>query len=253
MSAEKFNLKRKFALVTGGSRGIGKAIALAFAEAGADVAVASLTQKKLEETAAEIRKLGRRSIAIQADTSKKADVERMTRRVLDEFGVIDILVNNAGIIIRGPILEFAEEDWDKLMDIDLKGYFLCAQAVSKVMAGQKKGNIINITSQYAYRVTPGFGVYAVAKAGIVMLTRALAQELSSYGVRVNAIGPGLIKTDFSKASWSNPDFLKKYEASMPLGRVGYTDDIIGSALLLASDASSYITGHTIVIDGGALA
>jgi len=253
MSVEKFNLKGKVALVTGGSRGIGKAIALAFAEAGADVAVASLTQKKLEETAAEIRKLGRRSIAIKADTSKKADVERMTRRVLDEFGVLDILVNNAGIIIRGPILEFAEEDWDKLMDIDLKGYFLCAQAVGKVMAGQKKGNIINITSQYAYRVTPGFGVYAVAKAGIVMLTRALAQELSSYSVRVNAIGPGLIKTDFSKASWSNPDFLKKYEASMPLGRVGYTDDIIGSALLLASDASSYISGHTIVIDGGALA
>lgn len=246
-------LQGKVALVTGGSRGIGKAIALAFAGAGADVAVAALTAERVEQTAEEIRKLGWHSLAVQADTSRKADVDNMVRKVVEEFGVIDILVNDAGIIIRGPILEFPEENWDKLMDIDLKGYFLCAQAVGKVMVKQKKGNIINISSQYAYKVTPGFGVYAVAKAGIVMLTRALAQELSSHGIRVNAIAPGLIKTDFSKASWSNPDFLKKYESAAPLGRIGYTDDIIGAALLLASDASSYITGHTIVIDGGALA
>lgn len=177
----------------------------------------------------------------------------MTQKVLAEFGVIDILVNNAGIIIKSPILEFSEENWDKLLNIDLKGYFLCAQAVGKVMVRQKKGNIINITSQYAYRITPGFGVYSIAKAGIVMLTRALARELSAYGIRANAIAPGLIKTDFSKPSWSNPDFLKQYEASVPLGRIGQPDDIVGAALLLASDASSYITGHTIVIDGGAIA
>lgn len=147
----------------------------------------------------------------------------------------------------------AEEDWDKVIDVDLKGYFLCSQAMGKVMVRRKKGVIINTASQFAYRTTPGRGAYCVAKAGIIMLTRVLAKELGPYGIRVNAIAPGLIRTEFSRGTWSNPEMMKEYEKSVPLGRAGETSDIVGVALLLASDASSYITGSTINIDGGTLA
>ncbi len=249
----EFRLEDKVAIVTGAGRGIGKCIALPFAEAGADVALATRTVDQIEQTATEIRNLGRRALAVQTDTSRRNDVENMVQKVMDQFGVIDILVNGAGIIIRKPLLEFPEEEWDKIIDIDLKGYYLCAQAVGKRMVEQKKGNIINISSQFGFKVTPGFGVYSIAKAGIIMLTRALAQELSEYGIRVNAIAPGMVRTEFSRDSWSNPNLLKQYEASVPLRRIAEPSDIAASALLLASDASSYITGHTLVIDGGALA
>ena len=249
----EFRLEDKVAIVTGAGRGIGKCIALTFAESGADVVVAARTVEQIEQTATEIRKLGRRALAIQTDTSQRNDVENMVQKVMDQYGVIDILVNGAGIIIRKPLLEFPEEEWDKIIDIDLKGYYLCAQAVGKRMVEQKKGNIINITSQYGFKVTPGFGAYSIAKAGIIMLTRALALELSEYGIRVSAIAPGMVRTEFSRTSWSNPNLLKQYEASVPLRRIAEPSDIAASALMLASDASSYITGHTLVIDGGALA
>jgi len=248
-----YSLEGRVALVAGAGRGMGKAIALAFAEAGADVAVSARTLEQVEETAEEIRQIGRRSLAIQADISRKTDVDNMIQKFMEQFGVIDILVNNAGIIIRSSLLDMAEDDWDKLIDTDLKGHFLCCQAAGRVMVKQKKGNIINMTSQFAYKVGPGMGAYSIAKTGLVMLTRVLARELSSYGIRVNAIAPGMIRTEFSRPSWSDPQLVKQYEASLPMGRIGEPSDIIGAALLLASDASSYITGHTLVIDGGALA
>lgn len=184
---------------------------------------------------------------------KRAEVEAMVQNVVDRLGPIGILMNNAGIIIRSSLLDLPEEDWDRLMSVDLKSYYLCAQAVGRRMVEQKRGKMINTTSQFAFRVSPRMGPYSIAKAGIVMLTRALAQELGSRGIRVNAIAPGLVKTDFSKESWINPDFVKQYSAQTPLGRMGETMDIVGAALFLASDASAYVTGHTIVIDGGALA
>lgn len=250
-----FSLAGKKAIVTGASRGIGKDIALAFAEAGADVAICSrqVADGQLEAVARQIRQMGRQSIAVQADTSSKKDIEYLVQKTLDEFGAIDNLVNNAGIIIRSPILEISEENWDRLFNVDLKGYLLCAQAVSKKMMEQKKGNIINISSQHAFKTTPGMGAYAIAKAGVVMLTRVLAQELGKYGVRANCIAPGLVKTEFSRVSWTNPDFVKQREAALPLGRLAETADITGSALFLASEASSYVTGHTILVDGGGLA
>ena len=251
--ANTFSLKDKVAMITGAGRGIGKAIALAYAEAGADIAVAARTLGQIEQTAEEIRRTGRRALAVQTDTSKRKDVNHLVQEVIDHFGRIDILVNNAGIMIKAPILEMKEEDWDRLFDISLKGYFLCAQAVGKRMVEQGKGIMINISSQYAYRVTPGMGAYSVVKTGVVMLTRVLARELGSHGIRVNAIAPGLIKTDFSKPSWSNPEFSKQYGASVPMGRIGECEDIVGAALLLASDASSYVTGSTLLIDGGAMA
>jgi 3-oxoacyl-[acyl-carrier protein] reductase len=255
MGAAEFSMAGEVVLVTGGRRGIGKAVSLAFAEAGADVAFcyAAREDGELQALVAEIERLGRHALAIHANTSQKSDVENMVQRVMDEFGRIDVLVNNAGIAIKSPLLDFPESDWDKLMNINLKGYFLCAQAVAKRMIAQRRGTIINIASQYAFKVTPGMGVYAVSKAGVAMLTRALAQELGKHGIRVNAVAPGLVKTEGSRDDWSDPQFSEQYKASLPLGRIGEMDDLIGVVLFLASRSSQYITGHTILVDGGALA
>ena len=142
----------------------------------------------------------------------------MAQSVADRLGPVSILANNAGILIRSSLLDLPEEDWDRLMAVDLKSYYLCAQAVGRRMIEQKRGRIINTASQFSFRITPGMGPYSIAKAGVVMLTRALAQELGRSGIRVNAIAPGLVKTDFSKDSWdNNPDFVKQYSSGMPLG------------------------------------
>jgi NAD(P)-dependent dehydrogenase (short-subunit alcohol dehydrogenase family) len=255
VSIPNFSLAGRVALVTGGRQGIGRTIALALAEAGADVAICDLVvgDGRLQAVAQEIQKLGRRALTVQADTSQKADVDRMVQKVMDQYGGIDILVNNAGILIRSPILEMSEKDWDRLLDVDLKGYFLCAQAVGRGMVERKKGIIINISSQFAFKVTAGMGAYSVAKAGVVMLTRVLAHELGRFGIRTNTVAPAMVRTEFSRQTWSNPEALQQVEASLPLGRVAETTDLVGAVLLLASDASSYITGHTILVDGGALA
>jgi NAD(P)-dependent dehydrogenase (short-subunit alcohol dehydrogenase family) len=255
MSIPNFTLSDQRALVTGGRRGIGRTIALAFAEAGADVAVCDLVidDGQLEGVAEEIQKHGRRSLAVQADTSRKADVESMVERTIKEFGGIDILLNNAGGGAPSPFLDLPEEEWDRVVNVNLKGYYLCAQTVGKRMVEQKKGRIINIASQYAFKAVPGFGVYCVSKAGVVMLTRVLARELGSYGIRANAIAPGLVKTELSRHDWENPEIRKAREAATALGRLAETSDLVGAALFLASDASDYVTGQTIVVDGGEIA
>jgi dehydrogenase/reductase SDR family member 4 len=255
MSIPTFSLQGKKALVTGGKRGIGKAIALYFAEAGADVAICSrgVEGGELDSVASEIKKLGRRSLAIQADTNRKADVDRMFESVVAEFGTIDILVNNAGILVRSSILDISEEDLDKLLGIDLRAYVFCAQAAGKIMVKQKRGNIINISTQHAYKANPGFGPYGIAKAGVVLLTRVLARELGGSGIRVNGIAPGLTKTEFSRLTWTNPKLLSDIESTLPLGRIAQPEEIASAALFLASDVSSYVTGHTILMEGGGLA
>jgi len=247
-----FPLPGKVAIVTGARRGIGKAIALALAEAGADIAVCDrvIEDGELNAVAEEVKRLGRRSLALQADITQKADVDGLVQRVVDEFGVIDILVNNAAMNIRVPLLELREDGWDRVINTDLKGYFLCSQAVGRRMVEQKRGNIINITSTAAIKVAPEMGAYCIAKAGVVMLTRVLAVELAQYNIRVNAVAPYMVKTKFSQPLWSDPETLKQLESEIPLGRLAEPGDIIGSVLFLASDASSYITGHTIIADGG---
>lgn len=247
-----FSLEGKVAIITGGRRGIGRAIALAFAEAGADIVVCDrvVEDGELEAVAKEIQGLKRRSLAIQADITQRNDVENLVQRVIDEFSVIDILVNNAAMNIRAPLLELREDGWDRIINTDLKGYYLCSQAVGKRMVDRKKGNIINMASAAAMKASPEMGAYCIAKAGVVMLTKVLALELAGYNIRVNAIAPHLVKTKFSQPLWSDPEIMKQVGGEIPLGRLAETDDIIGSALFLASDASSYITGHTIVIDGG---
>jgi len=205
---------------------------------------------ELEAVAEEIRRLGRRSLAIQADITRKGDMDNLVQRVVAEFSAVDILVNNAAMNIMTPLLELREDGWDRIINTDLKGYYLCSQAVARRMVEQKRGNIINMASTAAMKAAPEMGAYCIAKAGVVMLTRVLALELAKYNIRVNAIAPSMVKTKFSQPLWSDPKTLKQIEAEIPLGRLAETGDIIGSALFLASDASSYITGHTIIVDGG---
>jgi len=254
LSIPSFSLEGKVAIVTGGKRGLGRAIALAFAEAGADVAICDLVVEdgELEVVAKEIQRLGRRSLAVQVDVTRKADVDNMVKRVVDEFGHIDILVNNAAVLgDKCPVLEFSENDYDRIVDTDLKGYFLCSQAVGKRMAEQKGGNIINIASVDAMRPSLKSSPYSAAKAAVVMLTKSLAVELASDNIRANAIAPGWVKTEMTRQKWGDPEYLKQMEAGIPLGRIAQPGDIAPVALFLASDAAGYVTGHTLVVDGGA--
>ena len=252
MSIPNLSLEGQVAIVTGGGTGIGRSIALEFAKAGADVVVASRRLPVLEEVGREVTALGKRSLAIQTDISRKTDVDNLVQRVMDKFGVIDILVNNAAIFDTTPLLELSEDDWDKVIDIDLKGCYLCCQAVGKGMVEQKKGNIINIASMCAMMggCTP---VYSIAKAGVVNLTRGLALKLASYNIRVNAIAPGHVRVERWRSRWSDPERLKEVVARIPLGRIGEPSEIASVASFLASEASRYITGSTIVVDGGYLA
>jgi NAD(P)-dependent dehydrogenase (short-subunit alcohol dehydrogenase family) len=249
---ESYSLSGKVAVVTGGRRGIGRAIALALAGAGADIALGDRTvdDGQLEAAAAEIKKLGRRSLAVKADITSKAEVDNFIQKVADELGAVDILVNNAATNVRAPLLELGEDGWDRVINTDLKGCYLCAQAAGRIMVGQKRGNIINIASTAALKAAPQMGAYCIAKAGVVMLTKVLAVELGQFNIRVNAVAPYIVKTKFSQPLWSEPEALKQIEAEIPVGRLAETGDIVGAVLFLAADVSSYISGQTIIVDGG---
>ena len=250
---EDSRLKGRVAIVTGSRRGIGRSIALAFAGAGADLVICDLIMADgaLNKVAEEIRQLGRHSLAIKVDISQKADVEEMVQRTVSQFGRIDILVNCAGIWTPGQtLLECSEDNWDKVVEVNLKGTYLCCQAVGNIMMRQKSGNIINLSSQVGLNPSLAGGSYSVSKAGIIMLSRQLALELADYNIRVNALAPGVVKTDFNRDYWKDPQAAKQLADSIPLGRMAEPDDIASPALFLASDDASYITGAVINIDGG---
>ncbi|MFH1488114.1 MAG: 3-oxoacyl-ACP reductase family protein [Pseudomonadota bacterium] len=251
MDIPNLSLEGEVAIVTGAKRGMGRNIAIAMAEAGADVAVCGrVLEGELEAVADHIAKLGRRSLALRVDIRRKKDVDNLVDKVMDKFGAIDILVNNAGVLAKVPILDTSEEVWDNIVNTNLKGCFLCSQAVGRKMVERKKGTIINLSSDLAFKALPEMGAYCISKTGIVMLTRALARELGGHGIRVNSIAPGLIRTEMSRPNWGNPEALAHMESVIPLGRIGEPDDIVGLALFLASDASRYITGDTILMNGG---
>jgi len=261
MTIPSFSFAGKVAVITGGRTGVGRATALAFAEAGADVAICDLVVEdgQVEALAEEIKKLGRHFLAVQADVSQKAQVDSFIKQVVDRFGQIDVLVNNVGIAGAGggPILQITEDYWDNMINVNLKSHYLCSQAAGLVMAERKQGSIISMTSQAAFKSFPGGAAYSIAKAGVVMFTRVLARELAPFNIRVNAIAPSVIKTEFMSPivsiDWNNPEVLQQISATLPIGRVAEPAEISNVILFLASDASSYITGTTILVDGGALA
>ncbi len=241
-------LRDKTALVTGGARGIGKTIALALAESGADVIIVDLNQSDAESAAAEIEKLGRRAVGLSGNVSSASDVEEFIKKAANIFGKIDILVNNAGITRDTLLLRMKEEDWDAVINVNLKGAFLCTKAVSRLMMKQRYGKIINISSVVGVMGNAGQANYAASKAGIIGFTKSVAKELASRNITVNAIAPGFIVTSMTDVLAE--DVKENLKEQIPLGRLGTPEDIANTVLFLASDAASYITGQTISVDGG---
>jgi 3-oxoacyl-[acyl-carrier protein] reductase len=244
-------LHGKVALVTGGSRSIGAAIAVGFAKEGARVAFSyHANEAEALKVVAQINEAGGEALAIRADVAAKAEVDQMARTAVDAFGRVDILVNNAAVLKRTPFLEITEDEWDWILSVNLKGYFLCSQAIARYMVEQRSGVIINMSS--ASEVLAGINLthYCVAKGGVKLLTRQLALELAPYGIRANAIAPGLIETDMNRADIADPDF-RTYRLNMiPLGIIGVPEDVVGAAVFLASDESRMSTGATVFLDGG---
>ena len=245
------DLNNKTAIVSGGSKGIGKAIATKLAQAGANVVICSRKKENLDSAVNEAVSTGLTLIPIEFNTSNKESIQSVVDHTLEKFNGVDILVNNAAANpYYGPILNSEDSHWDKIFDVNVKGYFNFAKACSKTMIANNSGKIINVASIAAKTPLEGLGVYNISKAAVVMLTKVLAKELGEYNINVNTLAPGLIKTDFSKALWENEDTHNKIVKSIPQGKMGSPDDISGMALYLASEASDFVTGSIFTVDGG---
>jgi len=254
MAVPSFDLTGKVALVTGASRGIGYAIAEAFAAAGARVVLASRHQEALDQAAESIRAQGGEALPIAAHTGDPEAVQRLVDEVVKHYGGVDILVNNAATNPHfGPILTAEESHWEKILDVNLRGYFRVTKACVESMRQRGGGKIINIAYVNGLQAQPWMGVYCVSKAGVVMLTQVLAIELATDNIQVNAIAPGLIRTRFSRALWETPEISAAIVKHIPLQRIGEPAELTGIALYLASAASSFTTGAIFVVDGGQLA
>ncbi len=251
---DRFRLDGKVALITGGARGLGRTMASALAEAGADIALAGRSRDTCQAAAAGIAAATGKTVrAFAADVTKIADVERLADDVEREMGRIDILVNNAGINIRGPIQQLTEADWDAVIDTNLKGPFLCARAIGPRMVSRGWGRVINLGSVLGVIALPGRAPYASSKAGIINLTRVLALEWAGTGVTANAICPGAFATEMNRSLLDDPVKYKEFVAQIPMGRWGELEEITGAVVFLASDASSYVTGTPLFVDGGWIA
>ena len=242
-------LQNKVAIITGGGTGIGKAIALGFAKEGAHIVLTARDLTRLQNTAEEIKTLGHESLAIKMDVLSSKEVNEMVKQTIEKFKKIDILVNNAAVYPATPFLEISEEEWIKVLDVDLNGVFRCTQAIAKEMVKQRSGKIINISSGQGLLGIPLMAHYTAAKGGLIAFTRAIAAELGPLGINVNCIAGGLFFTDTVK-NLLPQEFFENFAKSMALRRIGVAEDWVGTALLLASDEGSYITGETISVDGG---
>lgn len=246
----ELSLKNKVVLLTGASRGIGHATAIGLAKAGADLAIASRKLPDLEKVAAEIKKLGRKCVPIATHVGRIEEINSLVKKVLDEFGKIDVLVNNAATNpSMASAMDIDDRAWDSIMNLNLKGLFFLSQAVARTMKEKGGGKIINIASIAG--LSPDIlPVYSISKAGVIMATKVMAQQWGQYNIRVNTVAPGLTKTKFSEALWGNPDILNIAMSRTPLARPAEPEEMVGAILFLASDASSYVTGQVIAVDGG---
>lgn len=253
MRDTSFGLRGRTALVTGGSKGIGRHLARVLASQGASVAVASRHIQECEEAVAELRGLGAGALAVFVDISRVETISSMVNEVVRWKGRIDILVNNAGTNVRKPALDFSEEEWDRVLNTNLKGAFFCAQAVAKAMIPCGGGAIINVSSAAGGMPVPWLAPYSISKAGLNQLTRILAVEWARYKIRVNGIAPSYIETSLTREWLSDPKRYRMLTRRSPMRRLGTLSDLEGALLLLASDASSFITGQTLFVDGGSSA
>jgi len=245
-----FDLSGKVAIVTGTSRGLGQYFGRALAKAGADLVITSRKLSSLTEFKQEIESLGRRALAVRLDVLSQSDIEKMVQMTIEEYGKIDILVNNAGLNIRKPSAEFSRQDWDTVLDTNLKGSFFCAQAVAKEMIKRNYGRIINIGSCTCVFGMEGIAPYTASRGAILSMTRSLAAEWGRFGITVNVLAPGWFKTAQNAVLYENKEWLNYINSRIPLNRVGRPNDLDGAVVFLASDASEYITGQMILIDGG---
>lgn len=261
VASSLFDLSSRVALVVGASRGIGRAIAQSLAEAGASVALCSRTETDLRQAAEEIRDIGVRAEVFAADVSRVADIEALVREVLARMGQIDVLVNVAGVNRRKPSTEITEEDWDIVLDLNLKALFFTCQAVGRYWIDTRrfgaehnrgKGKIINIGSIAGEMGFRRVAPYAASKSGMLGVTRTLALEWATESICVNCLAPGYIETQFTKALFDDPTFTTSLHNRVPMGRRGYPTDLVGAAVFLAAPASDYLTGQTIIVDGGFL-
>jgi NAD(P)-dependent dehydrogenase (short-subunit alcohol dehydrogenase family) len=252
MRSNLFQLTGKTALVTGGGSGLGRAICCGFSDAGARVVAADISLPNAEQTVSLIREGDGEAQAEELDVTKKADVENVVERAIRKWGTLDILVNSAGRAIRGTALEYSERDWDTIINVNLKGTFLCCQVAGKHMAERKTGKIINIASIGGFIAYPGSIAYLASKGGVVQLTRGFAVELAPYNVQVNAIAPSLFETPMMAGSRADPESQRYFMDRTPLGRRGRAEEIVGAAIFLAAASSSMVTGHTLAVDGGFL-
>ncbi len=251
--ARNYDLSGRVAVVTGGGRGIGRAIALGLAECGAKLILASRTQEDLEKVVSEIKGNGGEATSVVTDLMINEQISALLEATLKTYGRVDILINNAARSFLRPLMDLREDGWDKIFGVNCKAAFLLSRAVAKIMGEQGGGRIINITTVGAVRGGSGMGVYHASKAALNMLTKCMAVEWAPLNVNVNAVGPGLTKTAFSQPIWSNPSVEQMITSRIPKGRLAEPEEIVGAVLFLCSEDSSFITGESIYVDGGTLA
>ncbi len=246
----QYNLEDKVFVVTGGSRGIGFEIARNLKDQGAKVVICARKEAGIDAALKELG-AGGNAMGIQAHVAKEEDVERLFDATIDRFGMLDGLVNNVGMNLLTPSTsETGPGQWNKIIETNLTGAFLCSRMAATIMKKQGHGRIVNISSIAGRKASPGMGIYGIAKAGIDMLTKVLASELAPFNIQVNAVAPGMVRTDFSKPFWSNEEILDQILKTIPMGRIAEPKDIVHPVLFLCSDGASYITGHVLVVDGG---
>ncbi|MEC9488832.1 MAG: SDR family oxidoreductase [Halanaerobium sp.] len=250
MVLDEFNLQGRVAIVTGGTSGIGEAVALALAEAGADVVATSRTRSKVEKVSEKLRQAGAKTIEITTDVTRTQEIEGLKEQVLAEFGRIDILVNNAGMTIKKKAEELELAEWQRIIDLNLTSVFACSQIIGRQMIAQKSGKIINIASVGSSLAIRRSVAYCASKGGVEQLTKVLASEWVEYGIQVNAIAPGYITTPLTEGMLKDEGFMTRLRNRVPMKRTGRADELKGLAVYLASSASSYMTGEVVYVDGG---